>query len=309
MEGGWASGTIGRVNPDDVNSFLPTLIASHWPLTSVQVQNARPQDLAIVADVTSDQGRWVATLVPTEGGNALFAGTLATAHLSASGVHVGVALPTTDGRTVVDVADGTLALLDAVPGRPLTSSPGDQVLAGEILARVHRAGVAGPDTESAFFSWLAPADPGLQAEMWIARAVAEALIAYKDAERSLTFGWLHCDPSPAAFRIADDGTPGLTDWTGAEVGPLLYDVATYVSHVGRRDDAQAFLDAYVASGGVGREELDAHLDTMLLYRWAVQAAFWSFRILTADPTGKERSAEDVAGLEHAHEELLALGLE
>ncbi|HSN43367.1 MAG TPA: phosphotransferase [Propionibacteriaceae bacterium] len=297
------------MNPEDVTSFLPTVIASHWPLTGVRVEDARAQDMTILADVSSDQGSWVATLVPTDGGDALFAGTLATAEVGGSGVRVGAALTTTDGRTVVDVADGTLALLAPVPGRPLTASPEDQALAGEILARAHRAGIAGPDTESTFFTWLTPADPGLQAEMWIARAVADATIKYKDAEPSLTFGWLHCDPSPADFRIDEDGTPGLTDWTGAEIGPLLYDVATFVSHLGRREDAEPFLDAYVAAGGVSREELETHLDALLVYRWAVRSAFWSFHILTADPTGNERSAEDVEGLEHARQELLALGVE
>ena len=299
----------GRVNPDDLTSLLPDVIAAHWALTGVHVDPIGQTDATITADVASDQGQWVATLVPADGGDALFAGTLATAALAGSGVRVGAALTTTDGRTVVDVADGTLALLEPVPGRPLTASADDQALMGDILGRVHRAGLADDETESAFFSWLAPADPGLQAELWVARAVAAALIGYKDAEASLTFGYVHCDPSPGTFRIDADGTAGLADWSGAEVGPLLYDVATAVSHLGRRADAQPFLDAYLASGVIGREELETHLDALLVYRWAVQAAYWSFRILTADPSGKQRSETDITGLEHAHQELLALGVD
>ena len=50
---------------------------------------------------------------------------------------------------------------------------------------------------------------------------------------SLTTGLLHLDPAPEAFRHDPVSRQvGLIDWATAQVGPLMYDLASAVMYVG-----------------------------------------------------------------------------
>jgi Ser/Thr protein kinase RdoA (MazF antagonist) len=111
-------------------------------------------------------------------------------------------------------------------------------------------------------------------EDWVRPAVARAVASVNrlSVTDQLTYGLLHGDPAPDAFRLdPETGRIGLLDWTSVASGPLAYDVAVAVVHAGGPEQAGDLIEAYRAAGPVPHAELDAALDTMLRFRYAVQA--------------------------------------
>jgi homoserine kinase type II len=122
---------------------------------------------------------------------------------------------------------------------------------------------------------------------------------------------LHGDPAPTAFRLdPQTGRLGLVDWGPAGSGPLAYDVAAALGYAGP-DGAPDLVAAYLAAGPVPRDELEAVLPTMVLFRWAVRADHHARRLTAARRAGgpgadEDRADEDRAGLDAAREALAGL---
>ena len=133
------------------------------------------------------------------------------------------------------------------------------------------------------------------------RAAIDAVAAIAG---DLTFGTLHGDPAPEAFRYDPaSGRTGLIDWSAVTRGPLLYDVASAVMYLGGPASASRLLSAYAASGLVSATELNEHLSTRLRFRWAVQADYFARRMAEADTTGVDSLGENDKGLADARRAL------
>jgi len=121
------------------------------------------------------------------------------------------------------------------------------------------------------------------------------------AAESLSWGLLHTDPAPEAFRLNPvTGECGLIDWSTAMTGPLLYDLASAVMYVGGLARADPLVEAYVAGGVMSRTEAEQGLPTMVRFRWAVQADYFARRLTAGDLTGIASTADNEAGLADAH---------
>ena len=246
--------------------------------------------------------RWVAKAVPPASRRAFTAGlTIATA-LERAGIPAGAPMPTRHGDIVVDVDGIPLALLNWVPGDELTGpAPDDQQLLGVTLARVHRAllDVSVPDAER--FHWLDPQSGHLGVRPWVRDTIAAAVAAYDQlGPHTLSWGLLHTDPAPEAFRHDRvPGVCGVIDWSTAMVGPLLYDLASAVMYAGGPEHAGALIEPYLAQGVIPRAEAERALGVMLRFRWAVQADYFARRIAAGDLTGIDSAAENEKGLADA----------
>lgn len=258
---------------------LPGLLREHWGLGDSLTVVARPASMnSVVAGVHRGADRYVAKWVPAPLRTALISGAEAAGRVARTGLATGEAVLTLDGTATVDLEAGSMALLREVPGRPLTGEPErDQSVMAATLARVHATN--GTDRRRAdFFPWIAPDAPGADREPWIRPAITEVRATYAALGR-ITWGWLHSDPAPEAFRLDDrTGRVGLIDWTGATRGPLLYDVASAVMYLGGPRRAGTFLERYAVAGRLPGHELGEHLATFLRFRAAVQAVYFTGRL-------------------------------
>ena len=126
-----------------------------------------------------------------------------------------------------------------------------------------------------------PATPGSTMEPWVRLALASVQAEYRSLP-PLTWGLLHGDPAPEAFRLDHKtGRVGLIDWTATTRGPLLCDVASTVMYLGGDTAARSFLGVYAAAGPRPTDEMGAHLSAMRRYRGAVQAAYRDSRCVPA----------------------------
>jgi Ser/Thr protein kinase RdoA (MazF antagonist) len=210
-------------------------------------------------------------------------------------------VPARDGRTVVTAGGAPLALLTWVPGEPLDA--GDQTLIGATLAAVHH-GLESFDLPAARrFHWIDADAPHLGVRPWVRPAVAAAVRAYARLG-PLTWGLLHTDPAPDAFRYdRETGVCGVIDWSVGLSGPLLYDLASAAMYVGGLDPAGRLIDAYLRAGPLTADEVRRGLATMLRFRLAVQADYFARRIVADDLTGVESPADNDKGLSHAQRHL------
>jgi Ser/Thr protein kinase RdoA (MazF antagonist) len=233
--------------------------------------------------VTAESAEYVAKWVPARLRSALVAGATLAERLAGSGLVTGAPVRTVAGELDVALFGGWCTVSAFVTGEPLTGdTERDQRDMAHLLATAHR--VAAVVDTPPFFAWLRADEPALDVEPWVRRAVAGALAAYAALPR-LTQAWLHTDPAPEAFRRDGDAV-GLIDWTGAEPGLVLYDVASAVMYLGGAGEAAVFLAAYAEQGPLAAGELD-HLDVLSRYRWAVQAAYFADRIARSDTTGTD----------------------
>ncbi|MET8150961.1 phosphotransferase enzyme family protein [Actinoplanes sp. NPDC049668] len=247
--------------------------------------------------------RWVAKAVVPGSWRSFAAGLAVASALEGSGVPAGAPVVTRQGGTVVDVDGVPVALLSWVPGEELSGAdPGDQRLIGVTLARVHRAllGVSVPGMER--FHWVDPRGEHLGVRPWIRGAVAGAVAAYDEfGARDLSWGLLHTDPAPEAFRLdRARGVCGLIDWSTGMSGPLLYDLASAVMYAGGPERAGSLIEGYLDQGVVSGDEVERGLPVMLRFRWAVQADYFARRIATGDLTGIESAVGNEDGLADAH---------
>ncbi len=264
--------------------------------------------------VAQDGRRWVAKAVPPEQKSAVAAGLAVAARLERAGVPAGAAVPTAGGQLVADVDGTAVGLLTWVGGDPLTGADDSQQdLIGRTLGRVHHlltgvdADLAGAQVQR--FHWIDTDADHLAIRPWIRPAVAAAVAAYdQSGPASLTWGLLHADPAPEAFRLdAATGVCGVIDWQAALVGPLMYDVASAVMYVGGPARAGALLSAYQRQQVLSGAEIDRALPVMLRMRWAVQADYFARRIAIGDLTGIAGPADNETGLEDARQRLTGDG--
>ncbi len=283
-------GTLGPVPTDiELAALLPALTLQHWGDTALDVRPLGGGMNSSTARVRLVSGQYVAKWVAASFVGGATAGLAESLQLAERGLATGAPLPTASGALCVDLDEGVLALLRWVPGAELAGdSPGDQQLIGRTLARAHTLGDPTIEPTRRFFDWFDEDSPYLDAAPTLRVEVTGALAAY-DALPPLTWGLLHTDPAPEAFRHDPaSGDTGLIDWAGARRGPLLYDVASAVMYLGGPPAARPFLDAYLSAAPLPASELD-HLPALSRYRGAVQAAYFAERLSRADLTGTDEA--------------------
>ena len=252
--------------------------------------------------VRSGSDRYVAKAVPAGAHRRFVSGLAVAAIVQAAGIRSGAAIPTSDGRTFVQVEGHTMALLTFVTGSGLVGSdPADQRLIGSTLGRVHGALIGHSVSDADRFHWVDPDAWHLGIRDWVRPAIARALAAWDLLPpASLTWGLLHTDPAPEAFLLdADTGECGLIDWDTGTHGPLMYDLASAVMYVGGPDRAEALIGAYLEHSVLDRAEVERTLRPMLHVRWAVQADYFARRLSAGDLTGIENADANELGLEDA----------
>jgi len=239
-----SAGSDGMVT--GVEPLLEAL-RTHWGLHGAQVR-PWPGGMNSQTWLVRHQGsKYVAKRVPQTALAGLARGCQIASQLAEVGFVTGRPVPTLDGEFVVREAG--VALLEHVPGRELDGASDDEQrwIAG-MLGGVHA--VSDPvsaESTATFFTWLTPEAPGVEAHPWLATAISAARA--ETDPMTLTWSVLHTDPAPQAFR-ADDrtGVTGLIDWTGAQRGPVLYDVASAVMYLGGTAHAATFLETYRTLG-------------------------------------------------------------
>jgi homoserine kinase type II len=259
-------------------------------------------------------GRWAAKQVEPGLRGSFVRGLRAAALLEGAGTRAGAPLPTTDGADHVDLPGGPLALLGWVGGIPVEGDDADApAVVGSVLGAAHRV-LRGVDDGSAagFPPWFDLAGEHLDVEPWVRPAVTGTLSRYRAlaAEGALEVGLLHADPAPDAFvRPADDGGPwGLIDWSSAEHGPLLYDVASAAMYVGGlQARGRELVGAYAAATGTTAAALPPAVEALLELRQAVQADYFARRLAAGDLTGVDGPEGNLEGLHHARDFFAAQG--
>lgn len=287
---------------------LRSWLERHWRLGDAQLSHHGGGMNSETWFVDRDARRWVLkSVAPTAG--ARFTGGLAIAdRLQGAGVPAGAPVPTVDGRTVVTVGGRPLALLNWVPGVALTGEgPVEQRVIGSTLGRVHRALAKVRVRDADRFHWVDPTAGHLGVRDWVRPAVTAAVRELDElAPETLSWGLLHADPAPEAFRWDRmAGVCGVIDWSVALNGPLLYDLASAVMYVGGPDRGGELVEAYLREGALDRAEVDRGLRPMLRFRWAVQADYFARRIVADDRTGIDGPAENDKGLADARRRLVA----
>jgi Ser/Thr protein kinase RdoA (MazF antagonist) len=257
-----------------------------------------------VADwaVRSGGQRWVARVVAGTRRSSFEAGLAVAEYLASVDLPAATPVRAVDGSTTSAVGTEVVALVRHLPGRTLDGTdPVDQQWWGDALATAHRSLAGFRHSGLAKFHPLRADAAHLDVDDWVRPAVAAAVAAVRKLTITdqLTYGVLHGDPAPGAFRLdPQTGRLGLVDWGPAGTGPLMYDVAAAVGYAG--GGSRDLVEAYLAAGPVPREEVEAALPTMLLFRWAVRADHHARRLAAAD-----RPA-DRDGLAAAREALVGL---
>ncbi|WP_191842366.1 phosphotransferase enzyme family protein [Catellatospora chokoriensis] len=237
--------------------------------------------------VAAGDQRYLAVLVAGVERPRFEAGLAAAEHLARQGLDTGAPVRAADGALCVPADEHVLALLEFVPGRPLDGAdPVDQQWWGDRLGAAHR-GLAG-FRHPGLPAWhpLRPDAPYLSVAGWLRPAIAGAVTALTKLQVTdrLTVGPLHGDPRPEAFRLDPaTGRIGLVSWGRARFGPLMYDVASAVRHAGGPARARELLSAYEDSGPVPVAEIEGSLDTLLRFRWAMEADACARRLADAAP--------------------------
>ena len=282
------------MTPTLPDAAVRAALAEHWGLDRAVVTPHHGGMNSATWFVDDGDRRRVAKSVPAAAAGDFAGGLLVAAHLQRAGIRAGAPVPALDGRSVVTVDGLPLALLARVPGRPL--EPDDQPMIGATLASVHQRLLGFDPPWAHRFHWVDPAAAHLGIRPWVRPAVTAAVEALDTG--SMTWGLLHTDPAPEAFRL-DGRTCGLIDWSWAMSGPLLYDLASAVMYVGGPDRATALIDAYLRSGVLSAGEVRQGLAAMLRFRFAVQTDYFARRITGNDLTGIDGPADNERGLAHA----------
>lgn len=276
-----------HLSDNQLAARLPYLVERHWGRRAHDVEPLGGGMNSATARLRLDASAYVAKWVSSSYVGGVDTGLAAASLLAERGLLTGAPLPTPAGGLGVDLDGGVLALLSWVAGDELTGDgPHDQELMSGTLARAHALGDPVVQPTGRFFDWFDEDSPFLDAEPGL-RAEVAAVLAEYDALLPLTWGLLHTDPAPEAFRHdPTTGETGLIDWAGATHGPLLYDVASAVMYLGGLPAAQPFLHAYARGHLLAPGEL-ASLPVLWRYRGAVQAAYFAERISRNDLTGTD----------------------
>lgn len=292
---------------DDRNFLLglPDWVETGWGRAVRSISPSKAGMNSHTAVVELDLGRFAAKWVRRSGTAALDAGSGIARQLSRDGLATGDPLMTSAGGLSHPSAGGSLALLRYVSGHALTgTSAREQEMMANTLAEVHA--VRSETRTEPFMADLS--DLVYDVEPWIRPSVCAVLAEHAQLP-ALTWGILHADPAPEAFRYDEqDGQIGLIDWSGATEGPILYDLASALMYLGGRSKAAAFWTGYLASSPAPETELIDHIAAFSRLRAAVQAAYFSMRVATADPTGIADQAENAKGLGNAYRLLVESGV-
>ncbi len=281
---------------------LCSSLADAWGVTDSTVEAHHGGMNSATWFVIAGNRRWVAKAVVPGSRRPFLAGLTIASHVESAGVPAGAPVTTRQGEIVADVDGIPLALLDWVDGEEMSGrTADDQRFIGRTLGQVHEVlqDVSVDDADQ--FHWVDVQAPHLAARPWVRSAVASAVAAYDAlAPSALSWGLLHTDPAPEAFRLDRlTGTCGLIDWSVAIRGPLLYDLASAVMYVGGPQQAACLIEAYLACETVTRAEVELGLATMLRFRGAVQADYFARRLTTGDLTGIAGNEGNEKGLEDA----------
>lgn len=286
---------------------LRASLAQHWDLVEAQVSPHAGGMNSKTWLVERGGQRWVAKAVPPAARTSFTGGLAVADRLQRAGVPAGAPTPTSDGQVVVTVAGCPLALLTWVPGVELTGQgPEEQRLIGRTLGRVHRALTEVRVRGTERFHWVDPTADHLGVRDWVRPAVTAAVLELHELRpETLSWGLLHTDPAPEAFRLdRTTDTCGVIDWSVALTGPLLYDLASAVMYVGGADRAGDLVEAYLGQDVLDRPEVERGLLPMLRFRWAVQADYFARRIVGDDRTGIGGPEGNEKGLADARRRLI-----
>ncbi len=247
--------------------------------------------------LTSDGTKLLATVTPEAAGLRLAAGLSVAEHLAGLGFPVAEPLRTADGALVVPVDGGVLSVVRPVPGRPLDPrDPVDQQWWGNLLGAAHTALTDFTHPHVVRREWLKPDGAHLDVVPWVRPAVTAAVGALTrlTVTDRLTYGVLHGDPAPEAFRLdPETGAIGLADWRVPATGPLAYDLAAAVGYAGGLAAAAELLDGYRSTGPLCREEAEAAVPVLLGY-WLAERVDGLARRLAAGDGAADRAALDAA---------------
>lgn len=299
--------SVRGVDEASLIAALPSLVRAGWDRQAGIIVSITGGMNSTTALIELDDGRFVAKWVRAASAGALDAGSSIALRLASSGLPTGEPLLTARGRLSFATPNGgSLALLRHVPGQPLTgTTEHDQQLMATALDGVHTA-EAMPHRSAMFMVDMVELIHDV--EPWIRPAVTTVLAEHSRMP-PLTWGILHADPAPDAFRYDEStGRVGLIDWTGASHGPVLYDVASALMYLGGRAKATAFWTSYVRASPAPIAELVKHLEAFSRFRAAVQASYFSMRVATSDPTGIQDQRENWKGLRDAQRMLAAHGV-
>jgi homoserine kinase type II len=286
--------------------MLTAYLGQYWNLSDVRITALHTGMSSATWIVERGDGKWVAKLVAPHAGRQFGRALELPGCLERSGIPAGVPVTAIDGRLAVDVGDGWLALLSWVPGDPLTGrSKADKQLIGNTLAMVHRALADSETADANRFHWVDPDASYLSLRPWLRPAISAALVALDAVgAEGMTWGILHADPAPDAFRLDPaTGQCGMIDWSYFLHGPLLYDVASAVMYTGGIAASGDLVEAYLRHGLMDAAEVHAGIGPMVRFRWAVQANYFAWRIAENDLTGLSGPADNETGLEDAHRAL------
>lgn len=295
------------MDDDQLIAALPGLLDRRWERTPTTVRPLGGGMNSCTALVIIGEDRFAAKWVPIAASRGLRAGGEIARRLADHGLLAGPPLPTSSGDLITSLDGGSLALLEFVDGMPLTGDARDQPIIAEALSAAHRA-LGTRVRKAAFFDWLGDSPEVAEVADWVLPSIGIVLDEYR-ALPAVTWGTLHTDPTPDAFRYdARTGRTGIIDWTGAGEGPLLYDIGSAVMYLGGPQSAQRFLETYAAAGIVPADELHDHLPAFRRFRAIVQADYFARRILDDDLTGIDDRSENLKGLDDARNMLADLGV-
>ena len=225
--------------------------------------------------VTIGTERHVVRTAPESRRSRLLAALTVTEALGGAGVAVGRPVRTADGALTATTPTGDIALLAGVIGRPLdATNPLDQLWWGDLLGRAHRALLPHQRLVSERLVMPQVNAPHLGVADWLRPTLGDVVQAVSRlmVTDQLTYGILHGEPGPDAFRLdVRTGATGLTGWGPPVLGPLVYDVAVAVRHAGGPDAAEELLDGYASAGPVDPDELAVALPVLLRLHWALVA--------------------------------------
>jgi homoserine kinase type II len=246
--------------------------------------------------VQINNGQFVGKWVPARRRPGFEAGLCAAERVDATGVGAGAPVRCADGALTVATADGALALLRLVPGRPLSAAdPLDRQWWGGTLGAVHRTlrRFAHPALARFDAAGVPREGPHLALEPWLWPALLDttALVRRIMVMDQLTYGVLHGAPDAAHFRLdPDTGAVGLVAWAAAGTGPLVCDLAAAVLVAGGPARAEGLVDAYVRASVVPADECEAALPALLCLHAALAAAAVAERIYDDGGTPRDHAA-------------------
>jgi Ser/Thr protein kinase RdoA (MazF antagonist) len=202
-----------------------------------------------------------------------------------------------------------LALLRFVPGHPieLDSEAGARVY-GETLGKIHSILLKNghrPKNSASIFDYLTEPRSEVDQHQWMRPAIDATIAAVHafESTHKVTYGPIYGDT--LQLRLDDvTGQVGVIDWGASDWGPLLFDIAMAIQAIKRTDlqNPQSFIEAYLGTGPISRDELDG-LPTYQALMWARTARFFAWRFAHNVNSGDSRSDGNAATLSEAKQHL------